>query len=324
MTTKQIDLPSIFMPRAMKELERFKSSDKLDFVHYTSAENFMRIFDRSDPAIWMRNAQCMNDLSEIKHGRDRIAKALDKDDRLQRLTKALNECHNGLGEQSFELFNKSLSSFLTETYITCVSAHHKSEDNIGRLSMWRAYGQGSIGVAIVLNKDSLFSETNYLPAFSSPVSYIDDDEVGNDIEEIIASIDANRDGLRNTNFDTIKMYVFTMLKFGVICLKHSGFLEEQEWRIIHNPQKAGPTLNTDTVSLSGVPQKIYKIAFKDYSTYLKPYDISPNKIVKRVIIGPSNYAGVIRDAIIDTLAKAKVENPSDRVVVSDIPLRTLI
>ncbi|APX67987.1 MULTISPECIES: DUF2971 domain-containing protein [unclassified Brucella] len=325
MTINDLRLSSIFMPRAMKELKRFVEPNGPDFVHYTSAENFMNIFNVAAPSIWMRNAKCMNDVSEIEHGLSRITLALSENNRLKRLKAALNGCHDQLGEYSIGYFNHHLNGFLSDTYITCVSEHDAvKEDDIGRLSMWRAYGQGSIGIAIVLNKFPFLSETNYLEAFSSPVAYIGDRELGGDIETIISNIDLNREWLSSLPEFLVMSQVFNMLKFGIICLKHKGFEEEKEWRVIHTPSVTTSSLEQATVTVSGVPQRVFKIAFKDYTSERGAFDISPNSIVKRVIIGPSNYPGVIRDAVIDTLEKVGVMNAKERVVISDIPLRTLI
>ncbi|WP_195707900.1 MULTISPECIES: DUF2971 domain-containing protein [unclassified Brucella] len=267
----------------------------------------------------------MNDVSEIEHGLSRITLALSENNRLERLKAALNGCHDQLGEYSIGYFNHHLNGFLSDTYITCVSEHDAvKEDDIGRLSMWRAYGQGSIGIAIVLNKFPFLSETNYLEAFSSPVAYIGDRELGGDIETIISNIELNREWLSSLPEFLVKSQVFNMLKFGIICLKHKGFEEEKEWRVIHTPSVTTSSLERATVTVSGVPQRVFKIAFKDYTSERGAFDISPNSIVKRVIIGPSNYPGVIRDAVIDTLEKVGVMNAKERVVISDIPLRTLI
>ena len=190
--------------------------------------------------------------------------------------------------------------------------------------MWRAYGQGSIGIAVVLNKLPFLSETNYLEAVSSPVAYIGDRELGDDLETIISNIELNREWLSSLPEFLVMSQVFNMLKFGIICLKHKGFEEEKEWRVIHTPSVSVSSLERATVTVSGIPQRVYKIAFRDYTSERGAFDISPNSIVKRVIIGPSNYPGVIRDAVVDTLEKVGVANAANRVVISDIPLRTLI
>lgn len=325
MTTDNNRLASIFLPRAMRDAGSIAAPNGPDFVHYTSAANFMNIFRGDAPAIWMRNAKCMNDVSEIQHGLERINSAFSTYNRLDRFKNALNQCHAHLGERSIGYFNHHINGFLSDTYITCVSEHNASEeDEIGRLSMWRAYGQGSIGIAIVLNKLPFLSETNYLDAYSSPVAYINDKQLGDDVEDIISGIDNNRSWLSSLDEFTVITKIFTMLKFGIICLKHRGFSEEKEWRVIHTPLSSQSPLDSETVTVSGVPQKIYKIAFKNYSGPQGEFDISPNSIVKRVIIGPSNYPNVIRDAVVDTLEKVGVTDAQSRVVISDIPLRTLI
>ncbi len=316
---------SIFMPRAMGSFAQIAQPSGPDFVHYTSAENFINITKGKPPSIWMRNAKCMNDISEIHHGLERIGIALAGNNRFDRLKQALNNCHDGAGDEAISIFNSHLPNFLNDTYITSVSVHPHSENNIGRLSMWRAYGQGSVGVAIVLNKEPFLSETNYLQAFSSPVAYINDEELASDLEAIIANIEHQRTYLASKDKVEFIGMIFNMLKFGVICMKHPGFSEEQEWRIIHTPSTANKrSLESSIETVGGIPQRVFKIALKDYTENNAAFDISPNNLIKRVIIGPSNYPEIIRDAAIDALGSIGVLRPQDRVVISDIPLRMLL
>lgn len=316
---------SIFMPRAMGAYSQIAQPLGPDFVHYTSAENFINITKSKPPSIWMRNAKCMNDISEIHHGLERIDAALGNNKRFDRLKEALNNCHEGAGDEAFSIFKSHLPNFLNDTYITSVSVHHHYENDIGRLSMWRAYGQGSVGVAIVLNKAPFLSDTDYLQAFSSPVAYINDEELASDLETIIANIEHQRAYLTSKSKSDFISMIFNMLKFGVICMKHPGFSEEQEWRIIHTPTTSSKRpLESSIETVGGIPQRIFKITLKDYTENNVAFDISPNNLIKRVIIGPSNYPEIIRDAAIETLGNIGVVQPQDRVVISDIPLRMLL
>ncbi len=46
-----------------------------------------------------------------------------------------------------------------------------------------------------------------------------------------------------------------------------------------------------------------------------------NERIARLIIGPSNYPGQVKEAMIDAMSQAGVTNAADRIVISDIPLR---
>ena len=64
--------------------------------------------------------------------------------------------------------------------MTCISEHLEDEDNHGRLSIWRAYG-GSTGVAMVMNSRAMFTESNALGAFTSPVQYANVETFGREL-----------------------------------------------------------------------------------------------------------------------------------------------
>lgn len=325
MLPEHYKLPAIFMPRAMRQFYEMEQNKDLDFVHYTSAQNFINIMGDPTPSLWMRNARCMNDLSEIEHGRERIDESLLKDNRRERIRMALNACHPNVGDIVLNDFDKSKANSLNNSYISCVSEHDASENDIGRLSMWRAYGQGSVGIAMVLNKYALLSETNYLNIFASPVSYINNDELDDDVENIIQNINEGKDFLSKQQAYVVHSMALRMLVFGMNSLKHRGFREEREWRIIHTDNHHSNNVLKKTVqTIGGIPQKIFKFDLKRYDGAQGVFDISPNKLLKQIIIGPSNYPEIIRDAIIETLNKVGVASPQDRVVISDIPLRMLI
>lgn len=326
MTPDNARLMSIFMPRALKSYARVSAENGPDFVHYTSAANALKILSGPVPLVWMRNARCMNDVSEVFHGLDRIKHTLGQNDRFSRLLAAVKSCSPAVADRIFPLFDGHVPNILGSTYITCVSEHNAAtEDQYGRLSMWRAYGQGSIGTAIVLNKEPLFSSTDALNSYSSPVAYLDDEELATDLENIIENISKERHWLASHGDNVLETRLFSMLLFAVTCLKHPGFKEEREWRIIHNPRLfPSKVLLKSTETIAGVPQKIYKIPLQDIPGPTGISGISPEKLIKRVIIGPSNYSATIFDAVVDALEGAGVTDAFKRVHVSDIPLRMLL
>lgn len=319
MTALKHDINSVFMPRAMEHLARLKQPGTAGFVHYTSAATMISIL--RDRKIWMRNARCMNDVSEMQHGCDRLMSALGNDCRREKLINALNLCRPDAAEKAFALFDQYRPNILDRTFITCLSEHDQREDKLGRLSMWRAYGQDSVGVALVINKEVLFLEGNALNAFSSPVAYLTDEELLSDIDRIIANVAANEDWLKKVDPIHLQRTLFATLLFGVTSLKHPGFWEEREWRVIHSPDIfPSPVLKQSIEIIGGVPQQIFKIPLEDFAVH-RNVGFSPDKIISRLIIGPSNYPGQVKEAMVDALTAAGVKNAADRVVMSDIPLR---
>lgn len=321
---------SIFMPYAFKEVQRVMTDDSIEFAHYTSAETLLRILDRTNPdnppKIWMRNARVMNDVDEIYHGYDRIEKALQEGDRNDRLQAAFESINLEETSKALTSFRSHLDNHLAHTYITCMTVHDDLENKFGRLSMWRAYGQNTVGAAIILNKTPFFTPSDVLAAYTSPVAYHTDEQLGREIDQVIHNIETNKDWLKTVDPEFIGFYIFNMFSFGVTCLKHPGFREEKEWRIIFNPKMRDEgTIPYVTQSVGGAPQKIYTLEMKDIH---KEEDsltgISPDALIKRVIIGPSQMQATVREAIVEALTEAGVTNAHERVVLSDIPLRVAI
>lgn len=110
------------------------------------------------------------------------------------------------------------------------------------------------------------------------------------------------------------------------CLKHPGFREEKEWRIIFNPKMRDKgTIPHIRQSVGGAPQKIYTLIMKDiHQNDDSLTGISPNDLIKRIIIGPSQMQGTVREAIVDALTQAGVTDADERVFLTDIPLRVTI
>lgn len=311
----------IFMPRATKKLIQAASDPSIRFVHYTTADSFMKIL--ASKSIWMRNARGMNDISEVINGHARIRAALLSDGRIERLRTALDAIHPSqpASAQILSLVDGHARSLLTETYITCVSEHDPSEDLIGRLSMWRAYTQNSVGVGVVLNTQAFKSESDVLRAYSSPVAYLNDADVAAEVDQVISNLVRERRWLAAQAPQTIVNWGFSMFLFGMTCLKHPGFAEEREWRIVHNPTLySSQEVCPEVVAIGGIPQRIYKIPLKDYPDQ-GFVGASPDRLIERVIVGPSNYGPIVRQALVDCMTKAGIRNPENRVINSDIPLR---
>jgi hypothetical protein len=106
------------------------------------------------------------------------------------------------------------------------------------------------------------------------------------------------------------------------CLKHEGFHEEREWRVIYSPKRFPSSLiEASTKVIAGVPQLLYELPLdRAVSPVLDDLDMS--KMFDRLIIGPSPYPWVMYEAFTDALKKAGVEEAEKRVFMSCIPIRS--
>jgi hypothetical protein len=317
MASDDTSLLEIFFPYAARK-RREVQGENARFAYYTTAETAAKIFQKRE--IWMRNARTMNDFEEIAYGRDIVVNgynsATGKDFRA-----ALNSIFPNFLVAFEQLFNQWLPLFLTSTFITCFSEHLDHEDELGRLSMWRAYGKRN-GVALIANNDVFMSSTDALGIYSSPVAYLTQAGMEEHLAEVTSNILGNRDFLLAQGEATVRDQVFAMFQFAVICIKHPGFHEELEWRAIWSPTFGHSGKHkTEVECISGVPQAVLKVPLIDYPTE-GIVGIEPAKLVNRVIVGPTEYGSTIRDALALEMGKAGIPEPASRIVISDIPLRT--
>jgi hypothetical protein len=105
-------------------------------------------------------------------------------------------------------------------------------------------------------------------------------------------------------------------------LKHEGFSEEREWRVIHAPNRMpSDNLESSIETIAGVPQRIYKIPLRsDPSAGLTGLDL--DQLIDRIIIGPTQFPWVMFEAFSSALTDAGVKNSASRIAISQIPVRT--
>src|SRR5262249_24211741 len=157
-----------------------------------------------------------------------------------------------------------------------VSEHDEKEDLHGRLSMWRAFGNNTTRVAIVLSVPAYSGGAEALNLLFSPVAYLQQDEVHADLKKVIKNIRDNCEFLRSVERSFVVTYVFHMLLTIVTCLKPEGFHEEREWRVIYAPRRMhSPFMEHSIEIIGGIPQPIYKIPLDgNVSSALADLDIS--------------------------------------------------
>lgn len=314
-------LEGVFMPYATKQRHRFyeESGGSPRFAHYTSAEAALKII--ASKRIWMRNAMCMSDYREVQHGFDILAKYFSDKSKEAAFIEALDACTPGAARAALNLFNQWWSNIRLSTYITATSEHANGEDLNGRLSMWRAFGSSAARVAIMFKVPEFSEGAAALNLMFSPVAYLKEAEAHNEVHAVIESIRTNCDFLRSQDHSHVVGNVFNMLVAGVACLKHEGFREEREWRVIYAPKRLpSPLMESSTEILDGIPQIVCKIPL-DVTVSDTLADLDLARIFDRLIIGPSEHPWVMYEAFVAALVKAGVADAGKRVWISDIPIR---
>jgi hypothetical protein len=287
-------------------------------VHYTSAEAAYRIISGSQ--IWLRSAAVMNDFSEISHGIRCLQAAWSSPDGVA-LQAMLDRIREGLRNDLASLFDGHANGFRNDTFITSLSDHSDDEDELGRLSMWRAYG-GKTGVALVLNPYAFAGTTDAMRVYSAPVLYADEAMFVTWFQNWAGRLLISEEALRRLDPDAIRNLLFLMFRIFAMCTKHPGFAEEREWRVFTSPVHEGssPWLEYGVETIKGVPQPLVKMKLIDDEA-ADVRGVAPRTLLNRVIIGPCEYPLQVNFAMRDAMQKVGVENIDDKIWMSLIPLR---
>ncbi|MGD0025094.1 MAG: DUF2971 domain-containing protein [Xanthobacteraceae bacterium] len=325
LTPEQLEIATrtegIFYPHSARARKKMIETNGR-FAHYTTAENALKIINSK--RVWMRNTTCMSDYREVNHGFDALNRYFNNPPSKEKFNAAINACSPGAAEEAIGLFNQWWQNTQLQTYITSISEHDSSEDQHGRLSMWRAFGGPAIPrVALVIKIPlELTSANPALNATLSPVGYLTDKEVGDELDSIILNIQSNQDFVYKQGRQYLVGNVFMFLLMATVCMKHDGFREEREWRIVYSPKRTPSTIMETSIEvISGIPQQVYKIPLENNSS-ASITGISIADLLDRVIIGPTQFPWVLYEAFVAVLDAAGIKDASSKVSVSQIPVRT--
>lgn len=316
MEQRELDIMRVLFPHASKERKRV-ADNGIKLAHYTSAKTAIEIL--SNQELWLRDSRCMNDFREVHHGLRLLEDFFADSKKHRAFSDAVNSVHAGVGEEVVGKFHSWKSRLWAGTYILCMSEHTApDEDRYGRLSMWRAYGRAAGGIAIVMNVP-MDNENGDFNVFLSPVAYRDD--IDDEMAKIIANISNEKALLFTIPRDEFVNRLFSMLVMAAVCLKHPGFAEEKEWRLVYLPHTwTSKYVSESYEPIEGVPQCVYKLKFSE-AARAGHIGALPLNLIYRVIIGPTAYPGTVSDQIRQTLIKLGFPVAEDYMWTSHIPLR---
>jgi hypothetical protein len=215
-----------------------------------------------------------------------------------------------------KLYSGWLDTIFSQTFIACLSEEGEKEEALGRLSMWRAYG-GQGGVALFLNQRFFLDPRPDINAWCSPVAYMGGREVEQELERVAENIERHRPEFAALGSEQIDQLAFSMMRFATICIKHYGFDEEREWRIVHTAGLDRGPLHKSVEVLNGLPQAVVKMPLEDINGQGAKLD----DVLEKIVIGPTDYQHSISEALMIALQDAGVRDAQSRIVGSGIPLR---
>ena len=238
--------------------------------------------------------------------------------------------HLGTAREAIDAFNKFWTrtdiGVQTQTYISSISEHDPEEDEHGRLSMWRAFGADAPArVALVVQVPPLSGAVDFLQCIFSPVAYLNEARAHTIFAEVLVNAEKERDFLRTLSHEEVRNLIFFSFVVASTCVKHEGFKEEREWRIVYlpgyYPALNPPRMESEVVSISGVPQIVFKFPLDArVAPEIAPLDVAA--IFERVILGPSRYPWVMYEAFKRTLEQVGVSEPGAKIITSSIPIRS--
>jgi hypothetical protein len=323
-------LESIFMPEVCRQRNELFAATNLNprFVHYTRAEAALEIIKKK--RLGLRNATAMVDFREVEHGFDLLAKWFHSRENRTRFIAAFDEIHSGAALEAITKFDAMWQrpdfGVRGQTYIASVSVHHPSEDSHGRLSMWRAFGTDAAArVAFVFKVPPLSGAAEFLQCVFSPVAYLNEERAHQILEEVLTNVTRERAFLQTLPYEQIVNHIYFTFAIAAICVKHEGFKEEEEWRLVYlpglYPPPSPPRIEHDIVTIGGVPQPIYKFPL-DAVVAPEIASLDVATMFDRLIIGPARFPFVIFEAFKKSLEDAGVADAGSRVIASTIPIRS--
>lgn len=289
-------------------------------AHYTSIENLENIVRSSE--LWLSHPLVMNDSEEVTFGvifgveaferNEKLADVLGFDNRRLQLLRGVREA-----AQHY------YANDLFDTYVLCLSQHDPS-DRDGRLSMWRGYGGRGSGAAIVFDTSKI--EINPAsPLIIAKVEYATAAERLQWLDDLVSKIVEFMRGkiLSDDDLAEIGKIAFERIKLAAIFSKHSGFSEELEWRVVYMPERdpeglMKPYLHYHNSHRGFEPKLRLKVEPKNG---VMSGEMSLEKLVDRIIIGPSRVLPVTYGSIVRMLTQAGKPQLADRLMVSGIPFR---
>ena len=293
------------------------------FAHYTSADVAMQIISApaDERSIWLRNATEMNDFSEVEYGQFCLRQCLMDQPFAERLRNAFNAVHPDILPTAVGLLDQELTRIKANTYLLSLAVHDGAALERGVLSMWRAYG-GDANVCLLLNTGPFLNPQEAYSSYISPVFYGGPEGFRAHLLALIEKVEAKRDELRQIDPNTVSLNFKFALDAAVLSTKHPSFEEEREWRLIFRPP-ADPSesdVPSKVVNVGGIVQRVYYVPMRNLPDK-GLHGAELNEVLYRVLIGPTPNPALVREAFVQLLRDAGVDNPDERVRTSDVPLR---
>jgi hypothetical protein len=289
-------------------------------AHYTSVDVLEKILVHNE--MWFSNPLYMNDWEELEYGMNIGATEFRVSAHISDAC-ASPETHQKLVGEFDRLFRDFDTKHAIDTYVLCFSEHSKDNDD-GLLSMWRGYGAGGAGVALIIDTSKMRSiEQSSL--ILRPVRYMSHVERASWVDEklfVLAEI-IRAHPMTEDNLRYVAYYWIERLKLFSLFTKHNGFSEEREWRVVYMSERdkernlAG--MLGYLITARGVEPKL-KLKLSEIPG-IGDSSISIEALTDRIILGPSISTVMARTSICRMLELNGKTSLTKQLVESSIPYR---
>jgi hypothetical protein len=304
---------------------RSKLTASCRFAHYTSfnaAKSMIAGDALGERSLWLRSAEVMNDTAEIKYGQYHLFKALMSSEMGKRFFTALDNIHSEVRPLFLAAFQEDFVATKSRTFI-CSLSHHAGEAlQIGRLSMWRAYG-GETNVCFVFKMGPFVTDQRLYDVAFSPVFYGNALQFRRQFGKFASSIRDNIEELRQIDAPSLAGMLKKTLDFSVMSMKHPAFREEAEWRLLYQPdvrENWRTELPYHDTSIGGVAQRVYRIPLRN-APEMNLHGAELGEVLDYIIIGPHHDENATARELVKLLGAAGVKDPRTKVRFSGVPLR---
>jgi hypothetical protein len=290
-------------------------------AHYTTMGTLEKIV--SSNQMWFSNPLVMNDVEEVRFGINEGTISLVQNSRIR---EALGNQHDAFQSALLDARERFDSQHAFDTYVLCLSEHDEGDAD-GLLSMWRGYGDGGRGVAIVFDARAI-AEVKDTPLVISKVAYGSRYQrmewftrAGDSFASILVANQIAPDEL-----GVAVAALFSRLRSFSLFTKHTGFREEREWRLAYLPERDGTAALKKHLGYQngarGVEPKL-KLPIEPMPEIGGGAPFSLEGIVHSIMLGPSNSSHLALTSTQRMLHALGRPELAKRVHASGIPYRAL-
>lgn len=150
--------------------------------------------------------------------------------------------------------------------------------------------------------------------------YYEHEEFQNKFKNFVDEVENNFEIFKKSTKEEVLDFFYRKFLISVLSLKHKGFEEEKEWRILCNAiiYIKDNVIKEDIKEIRGVPRIIKILNFDSLNDENSGYSTKLNDILYKIIVGPSDNPG---DIFIKKLNENGVVDADKKVIVSEIPVR---